>query len=83
MTLTMPMRPGWSGSPMTPALSRIYSFDRETRTGHSCSSTSPSCRRYELAPMEPFCFTARDGLTMHGYADVPARGRPDRACRWC
>ena len=26
-----------------------------------------------LAPMEPFSFTARDGLTVHGYLDLPAR----------
>ena len=38
---------------------------------HSCSSHRPELSRYELAPMEPFSFTARDGLTVHGYATFP------------
>ena len=37
----------------------------------SCSSTSPSLSGYKLAPMEPFAFTARDGLTIHGYLTFP------------
>ena len=49
----------------------FYAYDRQTRQGSSCSSTSPSSSRYELAPMEPFSFTARDGLTIHGYATFP------------
>ncbi len=31
----------------------------------------PALSGYELAPMEPFSFTARDGLVVHGYATFP------------
>jgi dipeptidyl aminopeptidase/acylaminoacyl peptidase len=33
----------------------------------------PALDDYELAPMEPFVFTARDGLTVHGYVTFPPR----------
>ena len=49
----------------------FFSFDRETRTGKFLFETRPELSRYELAPMEPFSFTARDGLTIHGYATFP------------
>ena len=50
---------------------QFFSFDRETRTGKFLFETRPELSRYELAPMEPFSFTARDGLTIHGYATFP------------
>ncbi len=49
----------------------FFSYDRETRTGGFLFETRPELARYELAPMEPFSFTARDGLTIHGYASFP------------
>jgi dipeptidyl aminopeptidase/acylaminoacyl peptidase len=49
----------------------FFSFDRENRTGKFLFETRPELSRYELAPMEPFSFTARDGLTIHGYATFP------------
>src|SRR6266567_2997291 len=49
----------------------FFSYDRETRTGRFLFETRPELSRYELAPMEPFSFAARDGLTMHGYATFP------------
>jgi dipeptidyl aminopeptidase/acylaminoacyl peptidase len=49
----------------------FFSYDRETRTGRFLFETRPELARYELAPMEPFSFTARDGLTIHGYASFP------------
>ena len=48
-----------------------YSYDRRTRTGEFLFDSRPELARYELAPMEPFSFTARDGLTIHGYATFP------------
>ena len=49
----------------------FFSYDRETRTGRFLFETRPELARYELAPMEPFSFIARDGLTIHGYASFP------------
>jgi len=49
----------------------FFSYDRDTRTGRFLFETRPELARYELAPMEPFSFTARDGLTIHGYASFP------------
>jgi dipeptidyl aminopeptidase/acylaminoacyl peptidase len=48
-----------------------YLYDRQRRAGHFLFEHQPELSRYELAPMEPFSFTARDGLTIHGYATFP------------
>ena len=48
-----------------------YSYDRRTRRGSFLLNTRPGLGQYELAPMEPVTFTARDGLTIHGYATFP------------
>ena len=48
-----------------------YSYDRRTQQGRFLFEARPELDRYELAPMEPFTFTARDGLTIHGYATFP------------
>ncbi len=50
---------------------QYFSYDRQTRTGRFLFEARPELSRYELAPMEPFSFTARDGLTIHGYATFP------------
>jgi len=50
---------------------RYYAFDRATRTGRFLFESRPELERYELARMEPFSFTTRDGLTVHGYATFP------------
>jgi dipeptidyl aminopeptidase/acylaminoacyl peptidase len=49
-----------------------FSYDRASRTGQFLFETRPELSGYELAAMEPFSFTARDGLTVHGYATFPA-----------
>ena len=49
----------------------FYAYDRETREGKFLFEHQPELSRYELAPMEPFSFTARDGLTLHGYVTFP------------
>jgi dipeptidyl aminopeptidase/acylaminoacyl peptidase len=48
-----------------------YLYDRDTRSGRFLFEHRPELSRYELAPMEPFSFTARDGLTVHGYLTFP------------
>jgi dipeptidyl aminopeptidase/acylaminoacyl peptidase len=49
----------------------FFAFDRATKTGRFLFEHQPALSRYELAPMEPFSFTSRDGLTVHGYATFP------------
>jgi dipeptidyl aminopeptidase/acylaminoacyl peptidase len=57
-----------------------YSYDRRTHEGHFLFEARPELSRYQLAPVEPFTFTSRDGLTIHGYAtfplDTPRTGLP-------
>ena len=48
-----------------------YLWDRDRREGRFLFEHQPALSRYELAPMEPFSFTSRDGLTIHGYATFP------------
>ena len=48
-----------------------FAYDRASRTGTFLFDNRPELSRYQLAPMEPFSFTARDGLTVHGYATFP------------
>jgi dipeptidyl aminopeptidase/acylaminoacyl peptidase len=48
-----------------------FSYDRASRTGTFLFEHQPALSDYELAPMQPFSFTARDGLTIHGYATFP------------
>ncbi|NEE03071.1 S9 family peptidase [Phytoactinopolyspora halotolerans] len=50
---------------------RYYIFDRDTRELTYLFSHRPELEQYELAEMEPFSFTARDGLTVHGYLTFP------------
>jgi dipeptidyl aminopeptidase/acylaminoacyl peptidase len=48
-----------------------FAYDRATRTGRFLFEHQPELSRYRLAPMEPFRFTARDGLEIHGYLTFP------------
>jgi dipeptidyl aminopeptidase/acylaminoacyl peptidase len=48
-----------------------YSFNRAERRGSLLFVHQPSLEKYELASMEPFEFTARDGLLIHGYLTFP------------
>jgi dipeptidyl aminopeptidase/acylaminoacyl peptidase len=50
---------------------RYYVYDRASRTGSFLFESRPELSRYELARMEPFAFTSRDGLTVHGYVTFP------------
>jgi dipeptidyl aminopeptidase/acylaminoacyl peptidase len=49
----------------------FFLYDRQRREGRYLFEHQPELSRYELAPMEPFSFTARDGLVIHGYATFP------------
>lgn len=49
-----------------------YLFDRSTKTATHLFVDRPQLAEYELATMEPFAFTSRDGLTIHGYLTFPA-----------
>jgi dipeptidyl aminopeptidase/acylaminoacyl peptidase len=48
-----------------------YLFDRSTKTSRHLFVDRPQLAAYELAAMEPFAFTSRDGLTIHGYLTFP------------
>jgi dipeptidyl aminopeptidase/acylaminoacyl peptidase len=48
-----------------------YAYDRASRTAKFLFEHRPDLSRYELAGMEPFAFTSRDGLTVHGYLSFP------------
>ncbi len=48
-----------------------YAYHRLRREGRFLFEHQPELSRYELAPMEPVSFTARDGLVIHGYATFP------------
>jgi dipeptidyl aminopeptidase/acylaminoacyl peptidase len=48
-----------------------YMYDRATRSGRFLFDHQPALSEFELAAMEPFSFTARDGLVIHGYMTFP------------
>ena len=50
---------------------RYYAYDRETRESTFLFEHQPALSQYQLASMEPFTFTARDGLTVQGYLTFP------------
>jgi dipeptidyl aminopeptidase/acylaminoacyl peptidase len=48
-----------------------YSYDTATGAGSFLFEVRPELSEYELADMEPFSYTARDGLTIRGYLSFP------------
>jgi dipeptidyl aminopeptidase/acylaminoacyl peptidase len=52
-----------------------FAYDRRTRQARLLFEHQPSLGGYELAPMEPFSYDARDGLEIHGYLTYPV-GEP-------
>ncbi|MDQ3898187.1 MAG: prolyl oligopeptidase family serine peptidase, partial [Actinomycetota bacterium] len=50
---------------------RYYAYDRETGDATFLFEHQPALSEYRLAKMEPYSFTARDGLTIHGYLTFP------------
>lgn len=54
------------------APTRYYLYDHDTRQSRYLFNHHAALARHRLAAMEPFCFTARDGLKLHGYLTQPA-----------
>jgi dipeptidyl aminopeptidase/acylaminoacyl peptidase len=54
-----------------------FAYDRASRQGSFLFEHQPALSQYTLAPMVPFSFTARDGLTLHGYVTFPPDGPRD------
>jgi dipeptidyl aminopeptidase/acylaminoacyl peptidase len=48
-----------------------YAWDRESQQATFLFHHQPALSQYTLAHMEPFSFTARDGLEIHGYLTFP------------
>jgi dipeptidyl aminopeptidase/acylaminoacyl peptidase len=51
---------------------KYYTWDRVAKSATFLFDHRPELNEYPLVPMEPFAFTARDGLTVHGYLTFPA-----------
>ncbi len=51
-----------------------FAYDRASKRGSFLFEHQPALSKYTLAPMVPFSFAARDGLTVHGYATFPPDG---------
>jgi dipeptidyl aminopeptidase/acylaminoacyl peptidase len=49
----------------------FFAYDTATSTGSLLFEHQPELSNYELAPMEPFSYQARDGLTINGYLTFP------------
>ncbi|EGK89213.1 S9 family peptidase [Microcoleus vaginatus PCC 9802] len=48
-----------------------YAYDRASKTFTFLFSNQPKLERLPLSSMEPISYTARDGLTIHGYLTKP------------
>ena len=55
-----------------------YAWDRQTRAATCLFDHQPALSAYRLAPMEPFAFSARDGLEIHGYLTFPVGAERER-----
>jgi dipeptidyl aminopeptidase/acylaminoacyl peptidase len=51
--------------------SHFYLYRRPTKSLEFLFSTQPALERYQLSPMKPIQFQARDGMTLHGYLTLP------------
>lgn len=51
---------------------KFYTWDRATKAATFLFDHRPELNDYPLVAMEPFSYTARDGLTIHGYLSFPA-----------
>jgi dipeptidyl aminopeptidase/acylaminoacyl peptidase len=48
-----------------------FAYDTASGTGSFLFEHKPDLSNYDLAPMEPFSYQARDGLGVHGYLTFP------------
>ncbi len=53
---------------------QFYAYDRKSQHATFLFANQPALDRYTLANMEGVVFTARDGLTVHGYLTLPPGG---------
>ena len=53
-----------------------YAYDRAAKTASFLFTSKPDLDTYALAKMEPVTFSARDGLTLHGYLTLPVGLEP-------
>lgn len=49
-----------------------YLYERDSKTLTLLFSNQPILEQQPLVPMQPISYTARDGLTIHGYLTTPA-----------
>jgi dipeptidyl aminopeptidase/acylaminoacyl peptidase len=49
----------------------FYAYNRQTQTTQFLFDNQPELNKYTLANVKPIEFTARDGLTIHGYLTLP------------
>lgn len=49
----------------------FYAYNRENQTVTFLFENQPELSKYTLAETKPISFTARDGLTVHGYLTLP------------
>jgi dipeptidyl aminopeptidase/acylaminoacyl peptidase len=54
----------------------FYAYDRSQRRASLLFCSRPKLLEYELAPMQPIAFSARDGLQIRGYLTLPADLEP-------
>jgi dipeptidyl aminopeptidase/acylaminoacyl peptidase len=63
------------------ASTRYCVYERGTKELTTLFESQPALSKYTLANVEPFRFTSRDGLEVHGYATFPpGAGRKDLPC---
>ncbi|HZT44082.1 MAG TPA: S9 family peptidase [Chthonomonadaceae bacterium] len=53
-----------------------YLYERATKQATLLFSNQPALEQYKLAPMQPVSYTARDGMTIHGYLILPVGVEP-------
>lgn len=51
--------------------SHFYLYRRSTKSLEFLFSTQRALERYQLSPMQPIRFQARDGMILHGYLTLP------------
>jgi dipeptidyl aminopeptidase/acylaminoacyl peptidase len=49
----------------------FYAYQRKSQSANFLFDNQPELSHYTLAHMQPISFTARDGLTIHGYLTLP------------
>ncbi len=55
-----------------------YIYDRNSGKGKLLFVSRPELEKYTLAEMKPIKYTARDGLTIHGYLTLPPGKEPKK-----